>query len=346
MSDEVKLAAGRRFKEHTSQQKDKELTAPLVVSRSEQPEQLESEEALFAQEGSLEQAMSKNLQQSKRSLVKRLFFLLLLVLILVETVLGITASFATAWWLGALYSAVVGLAVLLIGKLLWRELVNLKRLKVNQHHQQQAERLLQSEQIGQALPWLQSVNRIQSHPEFDTFKEQIGDHLSDREVMVLYRDTILISQDEQAKKLINRYAVESAVLVTVSPLAVVDMLAVLWRGLKLVDALANNYGLALGYMSRVRLYRSLIKQMLFVGSTELLADLAATAFGTKLLSVLSTRAAQGLSAGVLTARIGFKAMELCRPLPKLEQKPSLLGATAKKLASRLSKMDQQAKDAE
>ncbi len=346
MSDEVNLAPGRRFKEHTAQQQDKTLDTALVVSRSDEPEKQDTEETLFEQEGELEQALTKNLHTPKRSVLKRVFFLLLVVLIVVETVLSITASFAAAWWLGALYSAVIGLAVLLIGKLLWRELVNLKRLKVNQHHQQQAERLLHSEQIGQALPWLQSVNRIQAHPEFDTFKAQIGDHLSDREVMVLYRDTLLISQDEQAKKLINRYAVESAVLVTVSPLAVVDMLAVLWRGLKLVDALANNYGLALGYMSRVRLYRSLIKQMLFVGSTELLADLAATAFGTKLLSVLSTRAAQGLSAGVLTARIGYKAMELCRPLPKLEQKPSLLGATAKKLASRLTKMDQQSKDDE
>ncbi|MFY8273253.1 TIGR01620 family protein [Pseudoalteromonas sp. SSDWG2] len=339
MSDEVKLCAGRRFDEHAPEQVKEALMQSQIVARGEQTDASDSQEQLFEQEGEIEQALSHDLGAHKRSLMKRLFFVLLTVLVLVETVLSIMAGFATAWWLGALYSTVVALGVGLIGKLVWREFINLKRLKVNQHHQQQAERLLQSEQIGQALPWLESVNRIQTHPEFSTFKARIGEHLSDKEVMVLYRDTLLVSQDEQAKKIINRYAAESAVLVTVSPLAVVDMLAVLWRGLKLVDTLANNYGLALGYMSRVRLYRSLVKQMLFVGSTELLADMAATAFGSKLLSVLSTRAAQGLSAGVLTARIGYKAMELCRPLPKLEHKPSLLSATAKRLASRLSRMD-------
>lgn len=39
---------------------------------------------------------------------------------------------------------------------------------------------------------------------------------------------------------------------------------------------------------------------------------------------LSARAAQGIGAGLLTARLGIKAMELCRPLPWLEDdKPRL-----------------------
>ncbi|MNP81160.1 hypothetical protein D3C76_1794490 [compost metagenome] len=39
---------------------------------------------------------------------------------------------------------------------------------------------------------------------------------------------------------------------------------------------------------------------------------------------LSTRAAQGIGAGLLTARLGIKAMELCRPLPWMDgDKPRL-----------------------
>jgi putative membrane protein len=54
-----------------------------------------------------------------------------------------------------------------------------------------------------------------------------------------------------------------------------------------------------------------------------------------LLGKLSARAAQGLSAGVFTARLGYKTMELCRPLPKLEQKQSLLGQSAQGILSAL-----------
>ena len=33
---------------------------------------------------------------------------------------------------------------------------------------------------------------------------------------------------------------------------------------------------------------------------------------------LSARAAQGIGAGLLTARLGIKAMEVCRPLPWID----------------------------
>lgn len=52
-----------------------------------------------------------------------------------------------------------------------------------------------------------------------------------------------------------------------------------------------------------------------VGMDWLSQDLAAR---------LSARAAQGIGAGLLTARLGIKAMELCRPLPWLgDDKPKL-----------------------
>jgi len=38
---------------------------------------------------------------------------------------------------------------------------------------------------------------------------------------------------------------------------------------------------------------------------------------------VSSRVAQGIGAGLLTARLGIKAMELCRPLPWLDDKPRL-----------------------
>lgn len=38
---------------------------------------------------------------------------------------------------------------------------------------------------------------------------------------------------------------------------------------------------------------------------------------------LSTRVAQGIGAGLLTARLGIKTMELCRPLPWMDDKPKL-----------------------
>jgi len=125
-------------------------------------------------------------------------------------------------------------------------------------------------------------------------------------------------------------------LVALSPLALVDMMAVLWRGTKLIEQIGRIYGIGFGYASRIKLYRLLVKQVLFVGSAELVSDLAATALSAELLGKLSGRAAQGLSAGIFTARIGYKAMGLSRPLPRLEHKRSLLKETANSIARKIA----------
>ena len=76
---------------------------------------------------------------------------------------------------------------------------------------------------------------------------------------------------------------------------------------------------------------------MFVGSAELVSDLAATALSAELLGKLSGRAAQGVSAGIFTARIGYKAMELSRTLPRLEHKRSLLKETVQSIAGKIIK---------
>jgi putative membrane protein len=50
---------------------------------------------------------------------------------------------------------------------------------------------------------------------------------------------------------------------------------------------------------------------------------------------LSARAAQGIGAGLLTARLGIKAMELCRPLPWIDGDKPRLGDFRRELVGQL-----------
>ncbi|MDX7017809.1 DUF697 domain-containing protein, partial [Klebsiella aerogenes] len=61
----------------------------------------------------------------------------------------------------------------------------------------------------------------------------------------------------------------------------------------------------------------------FAGATELVREVGMDWLSQDLAARLSTRAAQGIGAGLLTARLGIKAMELCRPLPWIDNKPKL-----------------------
>lgn len=92
------------------------------------------------------------------------------------------------------------------------------------------------------------------------------------------------------------------------------MALILWRNQKMIQDIARCYGVELGYWSRIRLIRGILVNILYAGTTELATDL-----GTQLLSVemsgkLSARLGQGLGGGLLTARLGYQAMALCRPL--------------------------------
>ena len=58
---------------------------------------------------------------------------------------------------------------------------------------------------------------------------------------------------------------------------------------------------------------------------------------------LSTRAAQGIGAGLLTARLGIKAMELCRPLPWIDDDKPRLGDFRRQLIGQVKETLQKGK---
>ncbi|KPH90022.1 MULTISPECIES: TIGR01620 family protein [Pseudoalteromonas] len=323
--------AGRRINAQNIEQNEPDLLAAKVVEQGQSEQPSKDSDDLIEPEIDIEPVYKK----SKWQTLKGLFALSFIVLILFEFAFSIVLAFQQSVILGGVYLTAVITGVLLISRLLWREYRMLRSLKRNQLHRHEANRLLNSEQVGGAIPWLEKLNKHQQLDNFENFKNQVATHHSDKEIMSLYANSLLITQDNQAKKLINRFATESALLVALSPIALVDMMAVLWRGTKLIEQIGRIYGIGFGYASRIKLYRMLIKQVMFVGSAELVSDLAATALSAELLGKLSGRAAQGVSAGIFTARIGYKAMELSRPLPRLENKRSLLKGTVQGIASKI-----------
>lgn len=323
--------AGRRINAQNIEQNEPDLLAAKVVEQGQSEQPSKDSDDLIEPEIDIEPVYKK----SKWQTLKGLFALSFIVLILLEFAFSIVLAFQQSVILGGVYLTAVITGVLLISRLLWREYRMLRSLKRNQLHRHEANRLLNSEQVGGAIPWLEKLNKHQQLDNFENFKNQVATHHSDKEIMSLYANSLLIAQDNQAKKLINRFATESALLVALSPIALVDMMAVLWRGTKLIEQIGRIYGIGFGYASRIKLYRMLLKQVMFVGSAELVSDLAATALSAELLGKLSGRAAQGVSAGIFTARIGYKAMELSRPLPRLENKRSLLKGTVQGIASKI-----------
>ena len=208
----------------------------------------------------------------------------------------------------------------------WRRLW---RLRQRAHERDEARDMLHSHAVGKAKAFCeklaQQAGRDQSHPALQRWYAAIHETQSDREVVSLYAQLVQPVLDAQARREISRSAAESTLMIAVSPLALVDMAFIAWRNLRLINRIASLYGIELGYYSRLRLFRLVLLNIAFAGASELVREVGMDWMSQDLAARLSTRAAQGIGAGLLTARLGIKAMELCRPLPWIDDDKPRLG---------------------
>ncbi|MGI2102060.1 TIGR01620 family protein [Shewanella oncorhynchi] len=271
-------------------------------------------------------SVSPQLVKSRRwSWLARLAAVSLLLLVVVQTGLGLRDAWLESPWLFSFYGVVLGVvsAWALAGAV--SEYRKLKRLKQVADTQETGARLAQSMQMGEADSFIDNiVCHYEDSQGLQQLRRSLKDEHNDAEKVLLFEDLVLTERDELAKKVVRRYAAESAVLLAASPLAVLDMAIILWRNQRMLRDVARCYGIELGYWSRIKLIRSIIINIIYAGTSELVTDL-----GTQLLSVemtdkLSARLAQGLGGGMLTARLGYQAMALCRPIVfREDQRPKL-----------------------
>ncbi|WP_432468110.1 YcjF family protein [Agarivorans sp. Z349TD_8] len=242
-----------------------------------------------------------------------------------------------------IYSAISGTIVLALLSMFIKELANLRRLKKYQKQHQQGELLLQGQGRGNAQLYCEKLAKLQGlndSQEYLTWQNWLNENHSDAEVVSLYSETVLKPLDDRAKQAISQWSGEAAVLVAISPLAIVDMLIIFWRNIKMIEAVAKIYGVELGYFSRIKLIKSVFVNMIYAATSEVITDLGSDLLGAELTAKLSSKAAQGIGAGLLTARLGFKTMEQCRPVPwTLNNKPKtkqLKNLLLSKLRNKLS----------
>ncbi|RJG42160.1 YcjF family protein [Motilimonas pumila] len=217
---------------------------------------------------------------------------------------------------GVFYSVILSCLVIAMGQLLWQEVRKLSRLKRSRELQRLGESL-QQESGSDAMAYcdkLASLTGVKDTAAYTQFNQGLSDSHSNREILDLYRHHILSEQDKKAKQVVAKWSSEAALMVAISPLAFVDMLIILWRNTKMVEQVATVYGIELGYYSRLHLFQMVLKNMVFAAGVEVATDLGTDMLGTELAGVMSARVAQGVGAGLISARLGFKAMELCRPM--------------------------------
>ncbi len=237
--------------------------------------------------------------------------------------------------LGGLWLIVLCLCVTLAVVEVIKQWLGLKRLRQQEADKMKAEQIYNSPAIGLGESFCLHLAKglpEQRKTDIAIWKDSLESHHNDREILALFEHKVLVPADNAAIKKITQHAGAAGAMIAVSPFALLDMAIVLWRNFKMMNQISQDYGVNLSYWGRVSLVRNVFKTMLYAGASEIIADAGNYAMGAGLAGKLSTRLAQGMSAGVLTARIGVKTMQACRPVPWLSaKKPGISGISSQLL---------------
>jgi putative membrane protein len=275
---------------------------------------------------------------TKKSGRKWLAFLFAIVLLAssAELVFFIIAMVEKMDWLAGVWLAIFSVLGMLVLRLVFIEYKGLKQLKRQDEIRTQSEQIASTSVIGLAEQHcLKIAKNLPADYQYlvANWSDNIDTHHTDSEVLCLFEQQVLAPIDKLAIKQVSNNASAASVMIAVSPFALLDMLIVLWRNIRMMNQVSGIYGLHLGYWGRVSLIRKIFHTMLYAGAAEILSDAGNYALSAGITGKISTRVAQGMGAGVLTARIGLKAINESRPMPWIsESKPGLSGISKQLLA--------------
>lgn len=239
----------------------------------------------------------------------------LLSIAILQLILTLVSAWNESLWLFGLYAGVTLLISVWIGIFCWREFSLLRRLKRMQTKQNiVANTPLVAHQWEASQFLAELCDSLPNKADINYFYELVSDEHSVTEQWLLFEDLVLTKLDNQAKSIVRQYSTEAGLLLAASPLVALDMALILWRNQKMLTAIAHCYGVELGYVSRIRLIRSIVTNLLYAGVSEASIELGNQLLSLEMAGKLSNRLAQGVGGGMLTARLGRQAMVQCRPV--------------------------------
>ncbi len=237
--------------------------------------------------------------------------------------------FARSPALGYAGLVLLGVAGVSLAALTLRELFGLLRLHKLETIQRDAARAASSDDKAAASRVTAALVRLYSG-RADTawglsrLKDSLRDIIDPADRIRLIERDLMAGVDEDAGRIIARTARRVALVTAVTPVAALDILLVALENLKMLRAIATAYGGRPGTFGTLKLARMVIGHLAVTGGLALTDNLIQHVIGKGLIGRLSSRFGEGAVNGILTARIGLAALDLCRPLPFLTRnKPAL-----------------------
>ncbi len=259
--------------------------------------------------------------------------------VVIDAALWLADLFERSAWLGTAGALLFGGAVVSLVGFIGGEYRNLMRLRSAQTIREQGYLLAQASNRFEGRGFMSDLVRLTANSRTgrvlcEQYRDAIADTHDDREAMQLFERIVLRPLDEAAYAAVRRAARDTAIGASVSPIAGLDALIVLWRSLRMVREVGEVYGLRPTRLSVLALIRRMFLTATFAVTADVVGDVLGAHLGGRLAGLVSGKLAEGVFAGVRTARLGLLAIEQCRPLPfAADDRPNLRQLVSQSLGS-------------
>ena len=252
----------------------------------------------------------------------------------------VRALFDRNEWLGWLALGVAALLLIAVILIVLREIAAILRLRSIDHIRAElAEALAGTDDKHLQRATRKLVDHMASNPKSSAGRavlaKQEGEIVDAADYYALAEHELFRSLDRDASILVMGASKRVSVVTAISPRAFVDILYVLYENFRLVRRLAELYGGRTGTFGNLGLLRKVLGHLAVTGVASVGDGLVQQVIGHGVASRLSARFGEGVLNGLMTARVGLAAMEVCRPAPfHAVQRPKLSAILATLTASK------------
>ncbi|ALN73126.1 YcjF family protein [Aureimonas sp. AU20] len=237
--------------------------------------------------------------------------------------------FTRADWLGWVALGLTAAALLGLFGVVGREIRGLLRLNVVERERRDGMEAFRTDDERKARAVVSRlVSILSERPDTASGRERMrataDDVIDGRDLIGLAERELLLPLDAKARALVLASSKRVSVVTAVSPRAIVDLAFVLFETLRLIRMVSELYGARPGTIGLIRLTRDVLAHLAVTGSIAVGDSVVQQVVGHGLAARLSAKLGEGVVNGLLTARVGLAAMDLCRPLPFLSvQRPKI-----------------------
>lgn len=232
----------------------------------------------------------------------------------------VTQLLAENTWLGWLAIAATAVLALAIAVFVIREIGSIWKLRSTADLRTKIEVALannNSNDINKLIRQLESHFQDQPMTAHGRaiLAENSNEVMDAQDRYALAERELMTGLDAEAQKIVANSAKRVSVVTAVSPRALIDVGYVLYENIRLIRVLCELYGGRSGIIGTMSLARRVVAHLAITGTIAVGEGVIQQLLGHGLAAKLSARLGEGVVNGVMTARIGLAAIDVCRPAP-------------------------------